>query len=95
MRPEQQLAQRVQYLLEPLQVHEVDRQQAAVQLRSSPPHREDRTVRYYEVTAQRDGGWRLVRYEKSPEQPRQQIAAVITIEVLQRLCQDVVDVAMN
>ncbi len=55
--------------------------------------REERTVRYYEVTAQRDGGWRLVRYEKQPGQPRQQVAAFVTAEALQRLCHDVVDIA--
>ena len=89
----QELANRVRYLLEPLQVHEVDQQQSAVQLRSSPPQRQARTVWYYEVTAQRDGGWRLVRYENAPGQPRHQVPALVTIEVLQRLCEDVVNVA--
>jgi hypothetical protein len=87
------LATRVRYLLEPLQVHEVDAEQSAVQLRSTPPDRQDRTVGYYEVTAQRDGGWRLVRYEKSPGQPRRHVTALVTLEVLRRLCQDVVDIA--
>jgi hypothetical protein len=89
----QRLADRVRYLLEPLHVHEVDPLEAAVQLRSSPPQRDARSVSYYEVTAQRDGGWRLVRYEKQPEQPRQQVAALVTSEVLQRVCQDVVEIA--
>jgi hypothetical protein len=91
----QHLAQRVRYLLEPLQVHEVDAQQHAVQLRSTPPERQSTTVGYYEITAQRDGGWRLVRYEKSPGQPRQHVPALITLQVLQRLCQDIVDVARS
>jgi hypothetical protein len=91
----QRLADRVRYLLEPLQVHEVDAERSAVQLRSAPPHREERTVWYYEVTAERQGSWRLVRYEKAPDAPRRQVSALVTIEVLQRLCQDVVEVAQG
>jgi hypothetical protein len=89
----QQLADRVRYLLEPLQVHEIDRDQATIQLRSTPPQREQRTVAYYEVTAERGGSWRVVRYEKAPGAARQQVPVLLTAEVLQRLCQDVVDVA--
>ncbi len=86
----QQLTTRVGYLLEPLQVHEIDAATAAVQVRSHPPQREAKTVRYYEALLQRDGGLRLARFEKRPGQPREQVAALVTIEVLQRLCQDVV-----
>jgi hypothetical protein len=89
----QRLADRVRYLLEPLQVHEVDGELAAIQLRSSPPQRQERTVWYYEVTAERRGSWRLVRYEKAPSAPRQQVPALVTIEVLARLCEDVVEAA--
>ena len=91
----QRLASRVRYLLEPLQVHEVDGELAAIQLRSSPPQRQERTVWYYEVTAERRGSWRLVRYEKAPGAPRQQVPAVVTTEVLARLCEDLVDVAQG
>jgi hypothetical protein len=89
----QRLADRVRYLLEPLEVHEVDSETAAIQLRSSPPQREQRTVWYYEVTAERQGSWRLVRYEKAPGTPRQQVPALVTTEVIERLCQDVAEVA--
>lgn len=91
----QRLADRVKYLLEPLCVHEVDRDAAAMQMRSFPPERDERTVRYYEVTAESDGRWRLARYEKVAGEARHQVAAIVTIEVLQKLCQDVVAIAAS
>lgn len=87
----QRIADRVRYLLEPLEVHEIDEERREVQLRSWPPHREDRTVRYYEVTLLADDSLRVVRYEKSPSAGRFQIPAVLTVEVLAQLCQDVAD----
>lgn len=84
------LTQRVRYLLEPLQVHEIDDAQAAVQVRSSPPQRDpqSKAVCYYEALLGRDGGLTLVRFEKLPGQSRTQIPAVVTVEVLERLCED-------
>jgi hypothetical protein len=89
----QRLAQRVRYLLEPLQVHEIDPTLDSVQLRSTPPERDGgtKTVRYYEALLQRDGGLRLVRFEKQSGQSRAQVPAVVTMEVLQKLCQDLHD----
>jgi hypothetical protein len=89
----QRLADQIRYLLEPLQVHEVDRQVHSVQLRSSPPERESRRVRYFEATVARDDGLQLARYEKLPGQPRQRIPALITVEVLAKLCHDVQSIA--
>ena len=86
----QQMADRLRYLLEPLQIHEIDRQADAVQLRSFPPRREEKKVRYFEATLTRDGGVALVRYEKTPGQLRQRVSAVVTLEVLQLLCEDLV-----
>jgi hypothetical protein len=89
----QRLADQIRYLLEPLQVHEIDRHGHSVQLRSSPPERESRRVRYFEATLARDGGLQLARYEKLPGEPRQRIPALITVEVLAKLCQDVQSIA--
>ena len=85
----QRIADQVQYLLEPLQVHERDTERRAMQMRSWPPHREDRTVRYYEVSVMPDDRLRLGRYEKQPASTRQQIPTVLTVEVLAQLCHDV------
>ena len=83
----QQLADHLRYLLEPLQVHEVDRELDVVQLRSYPPRRDQQTVRYFEATLAR-GGVMLARYEKKPQASREQIPAVVTTEVLELLCDD-------
>lgn len=89
----QQIADRVRYLFEPLQLNEVDPSIAAAQVRSAPPQTEGKTVRYYEVTAQASDGLRLVRYEKEPGSPRHKIPSLVTVEVLAQLCEDMTQIA--
>ncbi len=43
------LAKRLTYLLEPISPIEVDADQCIVQMRSSPPQRDDNGTRYYEI----------------------------------------------
>ncbi len=82
------LADRLNYLLEPVRNLELDSQGFTLQLRSSPPERDDERRRYYELTARRDGTVRLCRYEKIGRQPRQLVPATVTREVLRRLAID-------
>jgi hypothetical protein len=82
------LTERLNYLLEPVSNLELDGQGFTLQLRSSPPERDDERRRYYELTARRDGTIRLCRYEKTGHQPRQLIPATVTREVLRRLAID-------
>ena len=89
----QRIADRVRYLFEPLQLHEVDAHSRAAKVRSMPPQREGKTVRYFEVTAQAPDGLRLIRYEKSPQMPRRPIPAVVTVEVLAQVCLDITQIA--
>lgn len=81
------LAQRVNYLLEPLRPIEVDPDQCVVQMRSSPPQVGDDGSTYYELLV-RAGELRLHRYRKSPGTPREAIPAQVTREVLLRLVGD-------
>jgi hypothetical protein len=82
------LASKLTYLLEPLRVIEVDGDAGAVQMRSHPPHQQERLARYYEVLVQRSGSISLVRYERRPGQPRAAILAAVTREVFHRLADD-------
>lgn len=86
------LTSRLTYLLEPIGLVEVDRDRAAVQLRSSPPQKGDDGTSYYELMVRRGGDVSLNRYQKKPGQMRQIVPANITREVLQRLAEDFVAV---
>lgn len=82
------LARRLTYLLEPIRPLELDREGFTLQLRSSPPQVGDDGSEYYEAVARRGGDISLVRYRKLKGQPRLRIAALVTREVLARLCED-------
>jgi hypothetical protein len=84
------LTGRLTYLLEPIGLVEVDRDRAAVQLRSNPPQKGDDGTSYYELMVRRGGDVTLSRYQKKSGQMRQIVPANITREVLQRLAEDFV-----
>jgi len=86
------LISRLTYLLEPIGVVEVDRDRAAVQLRSNPPQKGDDGTSYYELMVRRGGDVTLSRYQKKPGQIREIVPANVTREVLQRLAEDFVAV---
>jgi hypothetical protein len=86
------LISRLTYLLEPIGVVEVDRDRAAVQLRSSPPQKGDDGTNYYELMVRRGGDVTLSRYQKKPGQIREIVPANVTREVVQRLAEDFVAV---
>lgn len=88
----QALAARLTYLLEPIAVLETDAEDQSVQMRSQPPQREGRQSSYYELLA-RQGRLELRRYVKQPGQPRTQVAAHLTREVLHRLIADLIQAA--
>lgn len=81
------LAARLTYLLEPIRVHEHDPDAGAVLLRSIPPHREDRTASYYELSVTSEG-IHLRRYEKQPRGERRPALMHVTHEVLCRCAED-------
>jgi hypothetical protein len=82
------LAGRLTYLMEPIAPIESDATACVVQLRSSPPQRDDDGRSYYELMVRRGGEIELTRYRKENGNPRQQISATITQEVLLRLVGD-------
>lgn len=82
------LAARLTYLLEPIRPIEVDPEQCVVQLRSSPPQKDEHWVSYYELLVRRGGRVSLVRYAKDKGQPRRVVAAQVTREVFLRLVGD-------
>ena len=86
------LISRLTYLLEPIGVVEVDRDRAAVQLRSNPPQKGEDGTSYYELMVRRGGDVTLSRYQKRPGQIREIVAAHLTREVLVRLAEDFVAV---
>jgi hypothetical protein len=82
------LAARLTYLMEPIAPIEIDAAACTVQLRSSPPQRDDDGRSYYELIVRRGGEISLVRYRKENGDARRQISATVTREVLSRLVGD-------
>jgi hypothetical protein len=83
-----ELASRLTYLMEPIAPIEIDAAACVMQLRSSPPQRDDDGRSYYELTVRRGGEIALSRFRKENGNVRQQIAATVTREVLLRLVGD-------
>ncbi len=83
----EKLANRINYLLEPISPIEMDREGCTVQLRSKPPQQDDDGTRYFELLVQLDG-IKLRRYEKQKSNPREPIASMLTREVVCRLAED-------
>jgi hypothetical protein len=84
----EQLAARLNYLLEPIGVVEVDPRNLIVQLRSTPPQRDENGSAYYELLVKRGGEVRLTRYAKATGAARTPIPACVTREVFCRLAED-------
>lgn len=83
------LCQDLRYLLEPLQILEIDRQEHQCQARSQPPSRQPAGSSYYELLV---GGHRLslYRYHAPQGQARTAIPINLTRETLGRLADDLV-----
>lgn len=88
------LSKRLTYLLEPIAPIEADGDQCVVQMRSTPPQKDDDGRSYYELLVQRGGALSLVRYRKETGDTRQRIPAQLTGEVLVRLVGDL-DAALD
>jgi len=84
----QTLTAKLTYLLEPIGLVEADADRCSVQLRSSPPQKNDDGTSYYELMVRRGGHITLSRYSKQPGQLRQIVPAQVTREVLGRLADD-------
>jgi hypothetical protein len=82
------LATKLTYLMEPIAPIEIDADACVVQLRSSPPQRDDDGRSYYELLVRRGGEVALHRYRKENGDVRQPISATVTREVLLRLVSD-------
>jgi hypothetical protein len=82
------LAKRLTYLLEPSRPIETDTEECIVQMRSSPPRRNDDGSIYYELHVKRGGILSLCRYEKQPGDVRRAISIQVTREVFRHLLDD-------
>ena len=82
------LSAKLTYLLEPISPVEVDRQQCVVQMRSSPPQKNDDGTTYYELLVKAGGELSLCRFTKAAGNVRQMVPAQVTREVLLRLAGD-------
>lgn len=82
------LSARLNYLLEPISPVESDAESCSVQMRSTPPHKDDDGTTYYELLVRRGGDLSLCRYSKQPGSARQVIPAHVTREVFCRLAND-------
>jgi hypothetical protein len=88
-----ELAKRLNYLLEPIQPIEVDSEKCVVQMRSVPPTKDDGRTSYYELLVRRPGVLSLCRYAASFGSSRQVILSQVTREVFLRLVRDFAAVA--
>lgn len=84
------LTKKLTYLLEPIGLIEADLDRCSVQLRSTPPKKDEDGASYYELLVRRGGDITLSRYMKKPGQLRQIVPANVTREVLVRLAEDFV-----
>lgn len=82
------LAAKLNYLLEPIGLIEVDAERCFVQMRSIPPQKDDDRTTYYELLAERGGVFSLRRYAVLPGTPRTVVSAEVTREVFLRLAED-------
>jgi hypothetical protein len=82
------LAAKLTYLMEPISPIEIDADACVVQLRSSPPQRDDDGRSYYELLVRRGGEIALTRFRKENGDARRPIAVTVTREVLLRLASD-------
>jgi hypothetical protein len=82
------LSKRLTYLLEAIRPIETDVEQCVVQMRSSPPRREEDKSSYYELIVERAGALSLRRYEKPAGEVRRQVPILLTREVFRRLLED-------
>ncbi len=85
-----QLASKLTYLLEPLQVIEIDGQAQLVQMRSVPPTPSPGGHGYYEVIVQAGGHITLSRFTAPRGQTRHRTDATFTREVFEKLVHDLV-----
>jgi hypothetical protein len=85
------IAARLTYLMEPLVVLEHDQLGGEVELRSQPPTARSAQRSYYEARLSRQGTLRLSRvaFDEATRQ-RRPISCQMTIEVLERLADDLV-----
>ena len=82
------LAERLTYLMEPIAPIEIDEAACVLQLRSTPPQRDDDGRSYYELLVRRGGEITLARFRKENGTGRRKIATTVTREVLVRLVGD-------
>ena len=82
------LSGRLTYLLEPISPIEVDAHGCTVQMRSTPPQKDDDGLSYYELLVDRDGQLSLCRYRRAAAATRTVIPCEVTREVFARLVQD-------
>lgn len=83
-----ELTGKLTYLLEPIGLIETDADSATVQLRSSPPHKDEDGTSYYELLILRGGAINLRRYLARKGQLRERVPAELTRQVLIRLADD-------
>jgi hypothetical protein len=86
------LTGKLTYLLEPIGLAETDAESATIQLRSSPPHKDEDGTSYYELLVRRGGAILLRRFLARKGQLRERIPAQFTRQVLYRLADDFVAV---
>ena len=75
------LAGRLSYLLEAVSTVEFDAEQCVVQMRSSPPQKDEDATSYYELLASRGGHLSLKRYTKTAGEARQETTAHLEVRM--------------
>ena len=90
------LAKKVTYLLENLELFEIDAVNLKIQLRSTSPQDEQAALSYFEIIMQGNGSISLARilFDKGKKQ-KQRIPFHVTNEVLEKLINDVVETIQN
>jgi hypothetical protein len=90
----EELCRRVTYLLENIGPLELDPDAGKVLIRSTPPHRQAGTMKFYEILLQSHSGgnFSLRRFQSETGKPgRDQVEIQTTHEMLQKLIEDLVE----
>jgi hypothetical protein len=89
------LTKRINYLLEPLRVLEIDAGCGEVQIRSASPTPRSESRGYYEIRLGRQGTCRLERYSfDETTRQRRRTPCHLTREVVERLADDIAAASM-
>ena len=89
-----QIAEKITYLEERLEIIESEGEAGRIILRSAPPRTDNQSTSFFEMVLDRSTKWSLVRYKYDPQtRKRRSVSAPLSRDTLERLIGDLVELA--